>query len=250
MGAIPCYSCNEGIFEYTGPDKGYNSFSRIMTCTKCGFETTIEKMFQHFNPEIKIPQEEIGLPNDPEIKVIKINDRWHARLFLQGKVIDEMACNCSEDIGLICKEMLRWYDKLGGDSKYASDARHRESTVRPIIGKIWYQGDLEKEKQEKQERQQKKRANLTFNIELYNHMHSEYVEVLKNNYSKQLIIDFSLHLYKYAKNVLRYGQIVFNVVYDVFPDLTNRLRGTDIDCFHNDKTVDSFLNAIDKLLQK
>lgn len=53
---------------------------------------------------------------DPSIKVTKIKDRWHARLLYKGEVRDELACDCQQDIGLICKEMLRWFDKLGGTS--------------------------------------------------------------------------------------------------------------------------------------
>ena len=74
---------------------------------------------------------------DPEIKVTKINKRWHARLYFDDKVVDEMACNCSEDIGFICKEMLRMFQKMGGNSQYADKARHRKSTVRSPASKIY-----------------------------------------------------------------------------------------------------------------
>lgn len=79
---------------------------------------------------------------DPEIKVTRINDRWHGRLYYDGACIDEMACECQEDIGVICKEMLRWFDKLGGESIYADKARHRKSSYRDPVGKIWYKKDL------------------------------------------------------------------------------------------------------------
>ena len=48
------------------------------------------------------------------------------------------------DIGLICREMLAWYDKTGGSSEYASKARSRYSG--PYTGKVWYQNHLEMEK--------------------------------------------------------------------------------------------------------
>jgi len=83
---------------------------------------------------------------DPEIKVTKINRRWHARLIHQGVVKDELACECTEDIGLICKEMLRWFDKMGNISLYADKSRHRAYTFRPFKGKIWYRPMLEQEK--------------------------------------------------------------------------------------------------------
>jgi len=83
---------------------------------------------------------------DPEVRVTKINKRWHSRLIYKYKVVDELACQCSEDIGLICKEMLRWFNKMGNDSDYADKARHRQSTVRAPKGKIWYRPMLEAEK--------------------------------------------------------------------------------------------------------
>lgn len=82
--------------------------------------------------------------SDPEIKVTHINNRWHARLIQDGKILDEMACNVQSDIGLICREMLRWYDKNGGSSEYASKARSRYSG--PYTGKVWYRNHLEMEK--------------------------------------------------------------------------------------------------------
>jgi hypothetical protein len=81
---------------------------------------------------------------DPEIKVTRIKDRWHGRLILDEKVLDEMACDTSEDIGWICREMLRWYDKMGGTSQFASEARDRQ--VSTPIGKVWYKPALDEEK--------------------------------------------------------------------------------------------------------
>lgn len=75
---------------------------------------------------------------DPAIKVTKIKNRWHARLWLDKKLIDEMACEDRMDIGWICREMLRWYDKLGGSSIYAKLARKRHNLTPTPIGKVWY----------------------------------------------------------------------------------------------------------------
>lgn len=85
---------------------------------------------------------------EPEVKVTKIKDRWHSRLILDGKVIDEMACSDPLDIGWISREMLRWYSKSGADSEFADAARHRQ-TPGPI-SKVWYKNalDLEKTKRE------------------------------------------------------------------------------------------------------
>lgn len=83
------------------------------------------------------------------IKVTKIKDKWHARLFLNNIVIDEMACNVRQDIGYICQEMMRWADKLGGDA-YTNATRHRRGiksenyteNMQPV-GSIWYSHELD-----------------------------------------------------------------------------------------------------------
>lgn len=83
---------------------------------------------------------------DLEIRVTRINDRWHARLIVKGQVRDEMACDTQCDIGKICRIMMRWYQKLGGSSKYADAARHRagkkpQRGYMGAKGKIWYLGN-------------------------------------------------------------------------------------------------------------
>lgn len=87
-----------------------------------------------------------GCMNEPTIKVTKIKSRWHSRLYYKGKVLDEMACELKEDIGWICREMLRWFDKLGGNSEFAKAARHRQTNK---IGKVWYKTQLEARKTKK-----------------------------------------------------------------------------------------------------
>lgn len=79
-----------------------------------------------------------------DVKVTKIGNRWHARLIENGKVIDEMACERREDIGWISREMLRWYAKTGGSSRFADSARDRHNESTKPAGKIWYRPDLEK----------------------------------------------------------------------------------------------------------
>lgn len=78
--------------------------------------------------------------NQEEIKITKINKRFHARLIINGAIHDEMACSFKRDIGHICREMLRWYDKMGG-SKWSSFSRKNRRNDTPI-GKIWYRKDL------------------------------------------------------------------------------------------------------------
>ena len=87
---------------------------------------------------------------DIEIKVVTINNRYHARLYKGEKVLDEMACEHKEDIGYICRTMLRWYDKMGGNSTFAKQARKRLNAQNCFpIGKIWYKNKLDEEKDKK-----------------------------------------------------------------------------------------------------
>ena len=74
------------------------------------------------------------------IKVTKIGKRWHARLINNGVILDEMACALKEDIGWICREMLRWQDKLGNSNDWTSSARKRQTSQ--SIGKVWFRKSL------------------------------------------------------------------------------------------------------------
>lgn len=82
-----------------------------------------------------------------EVKVTKIGKRWHARLVRTGHILDEMACSNKRDIGYICREMLRWFSKLGGVSKLAESARRRQKGV--PVGTVWHWKDLEFERLKK-----------------------------------------------------------------------------------------------------
>ena len=81
---------------------------------------------------------------EPEIKVTRIKNRWHARLLLNGHVHSEMACALREDIGFLCRSLLRWYDKCGGVSIYAHKSRERlntkETNFGHPVGKVWHSG--------------------------------------------------------------------------------------------------------------
>jgi hypothetical protein len=60
-------------------------------------------------------------------------------------VRDEMACELRIDIGYICRQLLRWDDKCGGVSLYASNSRDRlskETNRGKPMGKIWYRNAL------------------------------------------------------------------------------------------------------------
>lgn len=40
----------------------------------------------------------------------------------------------------------------------------------------------------------------------------------------------------------RYGQTVFNVMYDLFPDRANKYRGSEFDPFYRDDVADMFID--------
>jgi hypothetical protein len=89
----------------------------------------------------------------PEIKTTRINDRWHCRLYCGNRVIDEMACDSSIDIGWVCRELLRWFNKIGDTTDYSHSARVRQNSARPPIGKIWYSNALERERENRKKRE-------------------------------------------------------------------------------------------------
>jgi len=75
-------------------------------------------------------------------KITKIKNRFHVRLLENDLLINEMACKEKVDIGWCCTYMLRWYDKLGGESKMASASRDRQKRTNMPVGKIWNEKDL------------------------------------------------------------------------------------------------------------
>lgn len=75
-------------------------------------------------------------------KVTTINGRHHVRLLEDDLLINEMACELKIDIGWCCREMLRWYDKLGGNSAMADRSRHRQKRGCEPEGRIWREKDL------------------------------------------------------------------------------------------------------------
>ena len=70
------------------------------------------------------------------IKVTRIKNNYHARLYNQdGRILDEMACKEKQDIGYICREMLRWQNKMGNVTPWTDSARRRQK--QDFIGKVW-----------------------------------------------------------------------------------------------------------------
>lgn len=86
------------------------------------------------------------MKNDiPEaIKVTKINNRYHARLSKDDVFIAEMSCELRIDIGYICRQLMRWEDKMGG-SPVTSASRHRlnnkPDNFGGPVGKVWYKAN-------------------------------------------------------------------------------------------------------------
>lgn len=62
-----------------------------------------------------------------EVTVRNINGRWHCRVFTNGVLNQEAVCYKREHIGFTCRSLLRWEDKCGNISKYASSARNRHN---------------------------------------------------------------------------------------------------------------------------
>lgn len=74
-----------------------------------------------------------------KVKVTRIASRWHCRLLLRGKVIDEYACQLRIDIGWCCRDMLRWANKMGHQDPLAiagRERKNRKDDAHPK-GKVW-----------------------------------------------------------------------------------------------------------------
>lgn len=72
------------------------------------------------------------------IKVTALGNRHHARLLKDGVVIDEMSCELKQDVGYICRDLLRWFSKLGGVSAWAESARRRMNEKQEVpVGRVW-----------------------------------------------------------------------------------------------------------------
>jgi hypothetical protein len=60
-----------------------------------------------------------------EVSVRNINGNYHCRVLVNGEVNQEAVCYSKRDIGNTCRNLLRWEDKCGNISKFASAARER-----------------------------------------------------------------------------------------------------------------------------
>jgi hypothetical protein len=62
---------------------------------------------------------------DHEVTVRNINGVYHCRVFVNGELNQEAVCGKKEYISYTCRSLLRWEDKCGNWSEFASAARER-----------------------------------------------------------------------------------------------------------------------------
>lgn len=60
-----------------------------------------------------------------EVKVVGINGLYRARYIVDGIIKSEYTCKNKKEIGLMCREMLRWQPKLGNVTPFTTSARRR-----------------------------------------------------------------------------------------------------------------------------
>ena len=53
--------------------------------------------------------------------------------------------------------------------------------------------------------------------------------------------EYAQRIFEHQQTGQRLGQAMFNALHDLCPELANSIRGTDADCFHNDKLVAPFM---------
>ena len=63
-----------------------------------------------------------------DLKVTKILNRFHVRLFMDSILLTEMSCSERVDISWVCRELLRDQDKLGNFNEQTEFARSRQKT--------------------------------------------------------------------------------------------------------------------------
>jgi hypothetical protein len=62
-----------------------------------------------------------------EVTVRCINGQYHVRVLLNGQVNQEAITRSKADIGYTARSLLRWEDKCGNISQFASSARKRHN---------------------------------------------------------------------------------------------------------------------------
>jgi len=73
-----------------------------------------------------LPVQHIYFDNvEHEVKVNRIGDVYHCQVFTNGILNQEAIAENQSEIGYVCKDLLRWEDKCGNLSAFASSARAR-----------------------------------------------------------------------------------------------------------------------------
>jgi len=80
-------------------------------------------MKEHYTQLIRIQQCLLGEVTH-EVAVRRINNRYHVRVLVNGEVNQEAVCKKTA-IGWTARSLLRWEDKCGNISQFASAARER-----------------------------------------------------------------------------------------------------------------------------
>ena len=62
---------------------------------------------------------------DHEVTVRNINGNYHCRVYTNGELNQEAVCLNKRDINHTCRSLLRWEDKCGNFSEFATAARAR-----------------------------------------------------------------------------------------------------------------------------
>lgn len=63
------------------------------------------------------------------VEVRRIGNGYNVRVFVNGELNQEARCSDKADISWTARNMLRWEDKCGNISAFASAARQRLSTM-------------------------------------------------------------------------------------------------------------------------
>ena len=62
-----------------------------------------------------------------EVRVTRMQDGYGVRVFTNGVLNQEMLAEDRSEIGAAARDMLRWEDKCGNISEFASAARERNN---------------------------------------------------------------------------------------------------------------------------
>lgn len=81
-------------------------------------------MIQRYKQIVRIQRCIVGECSH-EVTVRNINRQYHVRVFLDGVLNQEAICESKLDIGYTARSLLRWEDKCGNISAFASAARER-----------------------------------------------------------------------------------------------------------------------------